>query len=247
MSTTTLPTPPQAPAAAAPAGGSLTEMLQMLRQTLPMQRRLVHAGDVVVQSGQRFEWLHVLNSGMFKLVALTADGRERISGLYFKGDWLGFDGIASGHHTCDAVAMDTGELWSVRYDVLLDAATSCPALVAALHAAMSREITRDRESMMALCTLPADARVAEFLRQWTQALEHRGQRTDQLRMSMTRAEIGNHLGLTLETVSRVLSRLERAAIIRFGERSRRELHIAEPRALARFVEASLARTAPALQ
>ena len=70
------------------------------------------------------------------------------------------------HYSCDAVAMDTGEVWVVRYDALLAACAHCPALLTVLHEAMSREIARDRDSLMSLCTLPADARVAEFLRYW---------------------------------------------------------------------------------
>ena len=75
---------------------------------------------------------------------------------------------------------------------------------------MSREIARDRDSLMSVCTLPADARVADFLRYWAESLAKRGLRTDQITLRMTRAEIGNYLGMTLETVSRALSRLARA-------------------------------------
>ena len=74
------------------------------------------------QAGERFTTLHVLNSGMVKIVNLSPDGREQVVGLHFRGDWLGFDGIASGHYGCDAVAMDTGEVWSFRYDALLEPA-----------------------------------------------------------------------------------------------------------------------------
>ena len=52
--------------------------------------------------------------------------------------------------------------------------------------------------MMSLCTLPADARVADFLRYWADSLAERGLRTDQITLRMTRAEIGNYLGMTLE-------------------------------------------------
>ena len=81
---------------------------------------------------------------------------------------------------------------------------------------MSREIARDRDSMLSLCTLPADARVADFLRYWADSLAERGLRTDQITLRMTRAEIGNYLGMTLETVSRALSQLARDSVIRFS-------------------------------
>ncbi len=219
--------------------------LDLLRDSLPIQRRVVHAGDVLYQAGERFTSLHVLNSGMVKIVNLSPDGREQVVGLHFRGDWLGFDGIATEHYGCDAIAMDTGEVWSFRYDALLEACATKPVLLQVLHEAMSREIGRDRDSMMSLCTLPADARVADFLRNWAEALAERGMRTDQITLRMTRAEIGNYLGMTLETVSRALSRLARTEVIRFAEKGRREIQIPKVEALERFIQSCVAPAAAA--
>ena len=185
----------------------------------------------------------MLNSGICKTVNLSVDGHEQVVGLQFKGDWLGFDGIANGRYGCDAVALDTGEVWSVRYDDLVAACLQEPELLSELHAAMSREIGRDRDSMLALCTLPADARVADFLRQWADALAERGLRTDQITLHLTRAEIGNYLGMTLESVSRAMSKVARESVIRFGEKCRREIEIPEVGALRAFIQRNGAATA----
>jgi CRP/FNR family transcriptional regulator len=100
--------------------------------------------------------------------------------------------------------------------------------------------------MLSLCTLPADARVAEFLRYWADALAQRGLRTDQITLRMSRAEIGNYLGMTLETVSRALSRLARGDVIRFNEKGRRDIQIPEVAALTSFIQRSVATPAAAL-
>lgn len=217
-------------------------MLALLESELPITRRVLRAGERVYQTGDRFECLHVVHAGFFKTVETAADGREQVVGLHFKGAWLGFDGIAEHHHGCDAVAMDTGEIWSIRYDALMARCIERPALLATLHDAMSREMARDRGAMLALCTLPADARVADFLRNWAEALEERGLRSDQITLRMTRAEIGNYLGMKLETVSRALSRLARDKVIGFSQGGRRDLQIPDVAALGAFVERSLAET-----
>jgi len=214
----------------------IAETLKLLADKLPIQRRIVRAGDTVYQAGQRFDSLYVVNSGFFKIVNASSDGREQVVGLHFKGDWLGFDGIAHGQHGCDAMAMDTGEVWTVRYDALLRACSVHPELLSVLHGEMSREITRDRDSLMSLCTLSADARVADFLRYWAQSLAQRGLRTDQITLRMTRAEIGNYLGMTLESVSRALSRLAKQQVIRFAEKGRREIQIPHLAALTEFIQ-----------
>jgi len=228
------------------ASQHIADTLKLLNDALAPQRRVVHAGDVIYRAGERFGNLYILNSGFFKIVNLSPDGREQVVGLKFRGDWLGFDGIAHGQYGCDAIAMDTGEVWVIRYDTLLAACTGQPALLTVLHEAMSREIARDRDSLMSVCTLPADARVADFLRYWAESLANRGMRTDQITLRMTRAEIGNYLGMTLETVSRALSKLARDKVIAFVEKGRRDVHIPDVGALSAFVQRCLA-PAPTLQ
>ncbi len=217
----------------------VADMLALVAEAFPVSRRLVRAGDAIHQAGQPFSHLFVLNSGFVKMVNLSEDGREQIVSLKFRGDWLGLDGIAEGAHDCDAIAMDTGEVWAVRYDALLAACGRHPSLLTALHEAMSRVISRDRDTLMSVCTLPADARVANFLHDWAQSLGARGLRTDQITLRMTRAEIGNYLGLTLESVSRALSKLAREEMISFVEKGRREVRIPDLVALANFVQRAL--------
>ena len=259
MLATATPTPTAATIRRAPApmpcpvrngqltGQRIADSLKLVHDKLPVTRRLLHAGESVYEAGERFDCLHMVNSGFFKLVNLSADGREQVVGLQFKGDWLGFDGIANGRYGCDAIAMDTGEVWTIRYDALLSACAEHPPLMGVVHSAMSREMTRDRDSLLSICTLPADARVAEFLLNWAESLSERGLRTDQITLRMTRAEIGNYLGMKLETVSRALSRLARDSIIQFNENGRRDICIPDLAVLAAFVQRCLSPEGTTLQ
>ena len=238
-------------ATAASASGAnhsrhVSDMLDVLNDTLAPQRRVVHAGDRVYGGGERFGCLYILNSGVFKIVNQSPDGREQVVGFKFRGDWLGFDGIARGHYAFDAIAMDTGEVWAIPYADLRAACVDQPSLLTALHEAMSREIAPDRDSLMSVCTLPSDARVADFLCYWAASLADRGLRTDQFTLRMTRAEIGNYLGMTLETVSRALSKLARDKVIAFTEKGRRDVSVPDVKALAAFVQRCL-EPAPTLQ
>jgi CRP/FNR family transcriptional regulator len=227
------------------AAQQIADLLGLLSDTLKPVRHMVHAGEKIYEAGDPFVKLHVLNSGLVKLVSTAADGRQQISGFKFRGDWLGLEGIDGGVHACDAVALDTGEVWSFRYDALIDAAMRQPALLLALHRAMSGTIVRDRDSLMSVCTLPSDARVADFLHYWAESLARRGLRTDYITLRLTRAEIGNYLGMTLETVSRVLGRLANAGLLAFADPGRRELSIPDVGALADYVQRALAPAAPA--
>ena len=226
--------PPSRPPTAWKGAGTCEQIaasLALVRDSVPLARRVLHVGCSVYEPGDPFQCLHLVHAGAFKLVNCAADGREHVVGLQFRGDWLGFDGMASGHHEGAAIAMDTSEVWAIRYEDLLRASARQPELARLLHQAMSREIVRDREALMSLCTLPADARVAGFLQWWAGSLAERGMRTDQITLRMTRAEIGSHLGMKLETVSRALSRLEREGVIQFCGHGRRDIRIPDPGAL----------------
>jgi CRP/FNR family transcriptional regulator len=218
----------------------IAQTLDLIREKVPMQRRVVRAGDAVYQAGGRFGDLYIVNSGFYKVSTLSPDGREQVVALKFRGDWLGVDGLAHGHYSSDVIAMDTGEVWVVRYEALVEASLTERGLLTALHQAMSRDLARERDSLMSVCTLSGDARVADFLRYWADALAKRGMRTDHITLRMTRAEIGNYLGLTLETVSRALSRLAKASLIGFEGKGRRDVSIPDVAALSAFVQGSLA-------
>jgi CRP/FNR family transcriptional regulator len=218
-------------------GDRIARALNLLREQMPVQRRLVHAGDAIFEAGAAFGHLYVVNSGCVKVVNTAADGRNQVVGMLFRGDWFGFDGIAKGRYGCTAQALDVGEVWALRYATLLSAAATHPELLLGLHAEMSKAINRGRDAMLSLCTLPVTARVAEFLGQWAEALQTRGLRNDQIVLRLSRAEIGNHLGMTLESVSRSLSSLVRANLISFTEKGRRMIEIPDLQRLNAFIQA----------
>lgn len=217
---------------------SWCESLLLVERYVPFSRRKVRSDERVYLCGDPFDTLYVIHAGLCKIVNLAPDGREQPAGLSFKGDWLGFDGIPTSQHGCSAIALDSGELWAVRYDTLLRAGAAEPRVMRMLLSAMSGQLAHNRDAMLAMGTLPADARVADFLLQWAQALAERGLRNDQINVHMTRADMGNYLGLTLESVSRALSRLARCGVIRFNEKGRRDISIPDVAALSAFIQDS---------
>jgi CRP/FNR family transcriptional regulator len=224
------------PLPAPPPGNSRTRgLLGLIGDQVPVRRHVVHAGEAVYRAGEPFAHLYVLHSGFLKIVSTSPDGRFHVVGLHFRGDWLGFDGIECGHHGCDAVALDTGEVWALHYGTLVQACMCDVRLLVGLHAEMSRALGRGRESLLSLCTLPAAARVAEFLCDWAQSLVGQGQRGDQFVLRMSRAEIGNYLGMSLESVSRSMSALVRARVIRFTGTGRRNVLIPDLDLLCAFI------------
>jgi CRP/FNR family transcriptional regulator len=221
----------------------IAEDLRLVTELAPAQRRVIKAGQTLFRPGQTMASVYLVSTGMFKSTTLSADGREKVIGFHSRGSWLGFEALAEGRHADEMVALDIAEVVEVDYEALLDAGSRYPALMRLVLRAMSREQARQRESLLAMGTLCADARVADFLFDWAEAVSAAGLRTDPLKLRMTRADIGSYLGLTLETVSRAFSRLHRDDLIRVDESSRRDIRIPHVGALARFVQQSAAASA----
>lgn len=212
------------------------ESLALVQQHVPFGRRWYQAGDEIFGCGQAFGTVYLVGSGLCKEVNLAADGREQTADLHFRGDWLGFDGIPSGRYHCSTVALERSEVWSVDYPDLLKAASREASLMRGMLAAMSTQMIRSRDALLSMGTLNAEARVGGFLLQWATALQERGQCTDLINVYMTRAEIGNHLGMRVESVSRALSKIAQSGAIEFNAPTRREISIPNLGALRLFVQ-----------
>ncbi|CAH0351745.1 Crp/Fnr family transcriptional regulator [Aquabacterium sp. CECT 9606] len=206
--------------------------LELIARYIPCRRRIIHPDELVYLAGQPFSDLNIVHSGLIKLVNLSADGRQQVVDLRFKGDWLGFDGIAQQRHSCEAVALDVTDIWSFSYASLLASSQTHPGVLAALHKALSQDMTCMQDRLMSCCTLPAQARVAQFLLHWSNSLGQRGLCSDRFKLRLSREEIGSYLGITLESVSRAISYLVRQGVISFDGKGRRDLYILDADALA---------------
>ena len=134
------------------------------------------------------------------------------------GELLGLDGIGTGQHACDAVALEDSDVCVIPYDRLEELSREFPVLAQHFHRIMSREIVRDQGVMLLLGSMRAEERLAAFLLNLTQRLSARGYSSRELVLRMTREEIGSFLGLKLETVSRTFSKFAEEGLLEINQR-----------------------------
>lgn len=171
-------------------------------------------------------------------VALLPNGREQVMGLHLPGDLLGLDGLGLHEHTCSLVALEDAEVCVVLRGDMEALLRRFPPLQSNVHALMSREVIRARGASLLLGSLTAEERVAVFVASLSRRLLARGLSDTELVLRMTRAEIGSYLGLTLETVSRMLSRMSADGILAVDRQTVRILDEVRLNALARPTESS---------
>lgn len=209
--------------------------LALIEHQVPFVRRRLKGGAMVQHAGDAFEFLHLVHWGAVKTVGVTDDGYAQITGLHVKGDWVGFDCLGQERCVSDVCAMNDIEIWSLRYASLLARARQLPELVPMLHAAMAEQLARERHWRMALATMPADARLADFLCLWARTLTQRDLRDDHIAVHLTRSEVANYLGMSLETASRSFSRLAQLGLVIFESAGRRHFAIPDLVALDNFI------------
>jgi CRP/FNR family transcriptional regulator len=176
-------------------------------------RRRVKRGEPLFRAGDRFDAVYPIRLGFFKTRVTSDDGREQVTGFPMPGDILGFDAISTSAFQCDAIALEDAEVCIVPFEKLESLSREFTALQHQLHRVLSREIVRDQGVMMLLGTMRAEQRLATFVMNLSQRFAQRGFSPREFILRMTREEIGNYLGLKLETVSRTFSKLQEDGII----------------------------------
>ena len=203
-----------------PVAVASSEWMRLEAIIEPMQP--VAAGAHLFSSGDRFTALYAIHSGSIKTCVGSEAGVQHITGFHLPAELTGFDGIASGIHTNDGVAMETTTVCRIPYLQLLQLMRKLPSLQHHLLWLLGRRIAGDFRIFRALNTKCAVARVALMLVGLSQRFQARRYSASSYRLPMTRGDIGNYLGLEIETISRALSALHAAGAV---EIAGREVHI----------------------
>lgn len=196
--------------------------LEAVPQLFRRGERLFHAGD-------RLRSLFVVRSGAVKTCLVSADGDEQIIGFHGPGELLALDAVADDRHACDAVALDTASVCTLSFEELSARAARRPGLQRHLLRCMSSAIKRSAEMVLMLGKKNAEQRMATFLLACADAQQRRGYSATEVTLSMSRADIGNHLSLAVETVCRLLTRLQAEGVL---EVRRSAVSIRDPETLA---------------
>jgi CRP/FNR family transcriptional regulator len=209
--------------------GSDLERLDDLR----FARRRIKEGQALYHEGHRFQFIYAVRSGTFKSTLNLKDGREQVTGFQMAGELLGLDGLASGQHASSAVALEDAEICAIPYAHLSELAAGSSDLQHVLSRLMSREIVREHSLMMLLGSMNAEERLAAFLLNISQRMKARGYSATEFHLRMSRADIGSHLGMKLETVSRTFSAFQQQGLL---EVDKRHIRILDGARLARVLD-----------
>lgn len=171
--------------------------------------RPLQKGDYVYHAGEAFKSIYAVRSGAIKGFAVNNDGIEQVTGFYLPGEIFGMDGIGHARHINAAVALETSAVCEIPFARMEELSIQIPSLQRHFFSLMSREITNDQQLITLLSKNSAEERIATLLTSISARNARRKLSGTRFRLPMSRADIGNYLGLTVETVSRVFSRFQK--------------------------------------
>jgi CRP/FNR family transcriptional regulator len=196
------------------------------------KRRRVDRGENLFSMEQPFRNLYAIRFGHFKTFRINPSGEQQVVGFHMAGELLGLDGIGTERHQSCAVALEDSEICEIPFARLDGLFSEVPQLQRHFHRIMSHEITREQGVMLFLGGMRAEQRFAIFLLNLAMRYAARGYSSSQFQLRMSREEIGNYLGLTIESVSRLLLRFKEKGWLRVSKREVELLDRASLEALA---------------
>jgi CRP/FNR family transcriptional regulator len=195
-------------------------------------RRRIRKRASLYRAGEPFSSLYAIRLGTFKTLVLSEDGREQVTGFYMGGEILGTDGIEENRYSCEATALEDSEVCVLPFALLDELAHDVPSLRRNLYRCLARDACQGQKMMLLLGSMSAEERLAVFLLGLAQRYRARGFALSEFVLRMTREEIASYLGLKLETVSRLFSRLHGEGLLQVQGRAIKLLDLSALKHLA---------------
>lgn len=193
---------------------SLTpEEMDQVDQTVKRNKPL-HRSETVFEAGDRFTSIYAVRSGAIKAYSIEEDGEEHVIGFYLPGEIFGLDAIDGQTHLSAAKALETTAICEIPYEQVEQLSGKIHNLQAHMYRLFSREIREDQQIQILLGKKTAEERIGAFLLNLSQRYSRRRLSATKFRLPMARTDIGNYLGLAVETVSRVFTRLQKHDVLK---------------------------------
>jgi CRP/FNR family transcriptional regulator len=200
------------------------EDLKRLDATI-RDKRTLDRGEALYRQGEQFHALYVVRSGSLRTFVEDASGNVQVLGFHLPGEIVGVDALANDHHASQADALERSSICELPYDRLNQLLTEMPSLQRQLMRVISREVTEEHQHMVMMGRQPAQERMAIFLHSLSDRYARLHRDGSALNLSMSRYDIASYLGLAVETVSRLFTRMEEAGILAV---SRKAVTILQP-------------------
>jgi len=195
------------------SASEITELESSIDKTIKIKKK-----DAIFRTNQEMEGIYAVKSGAIKTSIANEDGQEQVLEFHFPGDMLGFDAFNTGHHSCDAIALEDTLLCKIPVNVFDNLCERLPGLRKELRRQVGKEIAHNQRLLLSLGQQQTDERLANFLLLVSKHYQSRGFSNKEFVLPMSRQDLSNYLGMAVETLSRIISRMTDDKIIKVERR-----------------------------
>lgn len=215
------------------AGLPLEEMAllsDIVRPAITLRKR-----ETLMAQGTVLTSLFAVRTGSLKQVVTTDSDEYLVTALCLPGELAGLDAIAKGVYPGSLVALETTTVCEIPYGQLVQLCDRSAGVCQRIQRSLSQELHDERLSLHFLLHRIAEVRLACFLAAISERFRRRGYSPHRFQLAMSRSDMASYLGLTPETVGRVLVKYQQQQLL---ELQGREFRILDLERLNRLAEAN---------
>jgi len=199
-----------------PHGMDQAELEQL--EKIVVHHKPMQPGQHLFRPGDRSSALFAVRAGSLKNYCITEDGEEQVLGFTLPGELSGMDGLGSDHYASAAMVLETSSICELPYERLQSLCNDLPGLHRQMMGVVGKELTDVQHMLMLLGKRTAEERLASFLLSLSMRYHSRGLSETEFNLPMSRQDIGNYLGLAIETVSRLFAQFQEKQLLKVSRR-----------------------------
>lgn len=180
-----------------------------LQAQINRRKKLLQRGQTLYKVGAASKSFYIVQSGTIKVSCINEDGDEQILGFHLPREVFGLDTVLGQARTNSATAIDTAMICQIPLPRLDEIIWEQTELLSLIHRLVIDELSRNQSFQVLLCNGNAEEKIRWFLKDFSRRLSMLGLSSTRFRLPVTRKDIANFLGLSVETVSRVFTNLQK--------------------------------------
>jgi CRP/FNR family transcriptional regulator len=187
------------------------------KEKLTSYTRKIHTfskGEILFQAGDALQNLYLLKSGSAKSFLIAENGDEQITGFHFPGEILGLESIANNQYHSSTLFLENANICRIDKNLFNTLGSESSLFQHEIFTRLTKETGHLSKLLFSTNHLTADQNLAAFILELSGRMELLGLSKTSFRLSMSRSDIANYLGLASETVSRSFKKFERDGLIK---------------------------------
>jgi CRP/FNR family transcriptional regulator len=186
-----------------------------------LHSRSLSRGEHVFHEGDEHKAVYLVKTGSVKTCLTNTWGDEQVVSFHFPGDLLSLETLLGMRaHSASAVALEATAICAIPIGYFERFITHSTDGLQWFLGVAGEELVHCQHKLLVLNKMKAETRLSDFLLDLSRRFSRRGYSSREFNLSMSRQDIGNHLGIALETVSRLMTHFQQEGLLEVNQRRR---------------------------